>query len=65
MTGWGGKRDGAGRKRTAYLRLIHLSSCIEDWAAEEGNRRGAVKRALLEAKRKGIKLERYKRRAAH
>jgi hypothetical protein len=48
VTGWGGKRHGAGRKRTAHLRLIHLASCIEDWAAEEGNCRGAVKQALLE-----------------
>jgi hypothetical protein len=45
---WGGKRTGAGRRRTAHLRLMHLASCIEDWAAEDGNRRGSVTAALVD-----------------
>ena len=45
---WGGKRAGAGRPLTAHLRLMHLASCIDDWTAEEDNRRGSVMRAMLE-----------------
>jgi hypothetical protein len=50
LKGRGGKGRGQGRKRTAHFRLMHLASCIDDWAEEyrELGRPNPVKQAMLD-----------------